>query len=126
MVPWEGLPETLKESNRSQADHIGTKLGAVGCGIEIATDWQEPLFAFSDAEIERMARMEHDRWVRERGRGGWGSGSKDIGERRTPNLVPWEELTEDLRDRDRAFIRGLPSFLAGAGFKICRVRPPSP
>jgi TrkA-N domain/RyR domain len=126
MLAWEDLPETLKESNRNHADHIGIKLRAVGCGIEIATDWREPLFAFSDAEIERMARLEHDRWLRERVRGGWRSGTKDVGERRTPYLVPWEDLTEDLKDRDRAFIRELPSFLAGAGFRICRVRPPSP
>ena len=43
LVSWEDLPETLKESNRSQADHIGTKLKAVGCAIEVATDWREPL-----------------------------------------------------------------------------------
>ena len=126
MVAWGDLPERLKESNRSQADHIGIKLRAIGCGIEVATDWREPLFAFSDEEIEQMARMEHDRWLRERGRGGWRSGHKDIERRKTPYLVPWEELTEDIKDRDRAFIRQLPRFLAGAGFKICRLRPPSP
>jgi hypothetical protein len=126
VVSWEDLPETLKESNRSQAGHIGTKLKAVGCGIEVATDWREPLFTFSDAEIELMAMMEHDRWVRERRRGGWRSGPKDVGDRKTPYLVPWEELSEDIRERDRAFIRDLPGFLAGAGFKICRARPISP
>jgi hypothetical protein len=123
MVPWEDLPDALKESNRSQADHIGAKLRAVGCRIEVATDWREPPVAFSDAEIELMARMEHDRWLRERGRGGWRPGRKDIRERGTPYLVPWEELTEDIKERDRAFIRGLPGFLAQAGFKTCRARP---
>ena len=126
MVPWEDLPEALKESNRSQADHIGTKLRAVGCGIEVSTDWREPPIAFSEAEIEQMARMEHDRWLRERRKGGWRPGPKGIEARKTPYLVPWEELTEDIKDRDRAFIRQLPGFLAGAGFKICRLRPTSP
>jgi hypothetical protein len=121
LVSWENLPETLKESNRSQADHIGTKLRAVGCGIEVSTDWREPPFAFRDAEIELMARMEHDRWLRERRRNGWTSGQKDIGKRKSPYLVPWEELAEDIKERDRAFVRDLPRFLAGVGFKICRV-----
>jgi hypothetical protein len=123
VVSWEDLPETLKESNRSQADHIGTKLRAIRCAIEVATDWREAPITFSDAEIELMARMEHDRWVRERRRGGWRSGPKDIKDRKTPYLVPWEELSEDLRERDRAFVRDLPGFLAGAGFRIFRARP---
>jgi len=121
MVSWENLAETLKESNRSQSDHIGAKLKAVGYGIVVATDWREPLVAFSLEEIDLMARMEHDRWLRERRRGGWRPGSKNIRERTTPYLVPWEELTEEIRERDRAFVRGLPRFLAGVGFKVCRV-----
>jgi len=123
LVSWEDLPETLKESNRSQADHIGTKLKAVGCGIEVATDWREAPITFSDGEIELMAMMEHDRWVRERRRGGWRSGPKDIKDRKTPYLVPWQGLSEDLRERDRAFVRDLPGFLAGVGFRIFRARP---
>jgi hypothetical protein len=120
MVSWEKLPETLKESSRNQADHIGAKLKAVGCGVVMAMDWREPLIVFSAEEIELMARMEHDRWLRERRRGGWRAGSKDIGKRTTPYLVPWEELNEDIRERDRAFIRDLPRFLAAVGFKVCR------
>lgn len=121
LVSWENLPEILKESNRSQADHIGTKLRAVGCGIEVSTDWREQPIVFNDAEIELMARMEHDRWLQERQRGGWKSGPKHIGKRRSPYLVPWDELTEDIKERDRAFVRNLPRFLAGVGFKICRI-----
>jgi hypothetical protein len=123
MVPWEDLPDALKESNRSQADHIGAKLRAIRCAIEVSTDWREVPITFSDAEIELMAMMEHDRWVRERRRGGWRSGPKDIKDHKTPYLVPWEGLSEDLRERDRAFVRGLPGFLAGAGFRIFRARP---
>lgn len=119
-VSWEELAETLKESSRNQADHIGAKLKAVGCGVVMAMDWREPLISFSVEEIELMARMEHDRWLRERRRGGWRPGSKDIGKKTTPFLVPWEELTEDIRERDRDFIRDLPRFLAGVGFKVCR------
>jgi len=122
LVPWEDLPEILKESNRSQADHIGTKLRAVGCGIEISTDWREPPIEFLAAEIEIMARLEHDRWLQERRRGGWRSGPKNVEKRRSPDLVPWDELSEESRERDRAFVRDLPRFLAGIGFKIRRIK----
>jgi hypothetical protein len=46
-VPWEELPEGLKESNRLQADHIGVKLKAIDCGIAPLTDWDAIFFEFS-------------------------------------------------------------------------------
>ena len=39
LQPWEELPESLKESNRDQAAHIGTKLAAVGRGVVPLADW---------------------------------------------------------------------------------------
>src|SRR3990172_861127 len=63
MVPWEALPEALKESNRQQADHVGHKLRVVGCGVRSLTDWLGPLLRFDKEEVEALAEMEHDRWV---------------------------------------------------------------
>jgi hypothetical protein len=120
MVPWQELPDDLKESNRRQADHIGVKLRAVGCAIAPLTDWQEPLFQFSGEEVERLARMEHERWVKERRAPGWKLGTKDLEKKTTPHLVPWEDLTEDVREIDRDFVRALPGILARAGFRIVR------
>ena len=37
-IPWDELPEFLKEFNRGQADHIGLKLDAVGCGLAPSRD----------------------------------------------------------------------------------------
>lgn len=121
MVSWDELPENLRESNRFQADHIGAKLKAVGCGIEFSTDWDTELFEFTQDEIELMAKMEHERWVEERRRNGWKKGLKNIKKKRTPYLVPWEELSEDMKDRDREPVRKLPAFLAKVGFRIFRL-----
>ena len=126
MVPWDELPEHLRESNRDQAGHIGVKLRAMGCGLAPLTDWDEPLFTFSADEVERLARLEHDRWVDERRRGGWRPGpAKDVSLKITPYLVSWEELTEAVREQDREPVRQLPRFLAGAGFKIIRLNRPA-
>ena len=124
MVPWEELPENLKESNRRQADHIGVKLKAVGCGISLLTDWDAKLFESAPEEIEKMAEMEHERWNVERRLEGWtyASGPKDINRKATPYLVPWNELPEDIKEYDRNTVRGLPLFLAQAGFQIYRVK----
>lgn len=120
---WEKLPEHLKESNRSQAAHIGLKLKAIKCGIAPMRDWAAPLFEFTPDEFERLARMEHERWCAERRREGWkfARGLKDIIGKTTPHLVSWEELPEEIREYDRNFVGRIPAILARAGFEIYRV-----
>ena len=124
MVSWDELPEGLKESNRRQADHIGIKLKAIGCGIASLTDWDAKLFEFKPEEVEQMARMEHERWNEERRLEGWtyAPEPKDLNRKTTPYLVPWNELSEDIKEYDRNTIRGLPAFLARAGFQIYRMK----
>ncbi len=123
MVRWEELPESLRESNRDQADHIGVKLRAVGCDLAPLTDWDAESFRFSVAEIERLAEMEHERWVQDRMRSGWtyAPGTKDLDRKTSPHLVPWDELTDDVQEWDRVMVRGIPTFLARAGYQIVRV-----
>ena len=62
MRPWEELSDDLKQSNLEQAAHIGTKLDAIGC-VVVPESATTPHFAFSDTEIELLAKMEHRRWV---------------------------------------------------------------
>jgi len=128
MVEWEALPEDLKESNRQQADHIETKLNAIGCGVRSLSGWKTVSYETLPKEIkdvfdvDKLARIEHDRWLEERRRQGWsyGPGPKDLKKRTSPSLIPWEELPREVQDLDRDTVRGLPSFLAQAGFEIYR------
>ncbi len=120
LVPWEDLAEDLKEANRAQAAHIGVKLAAVGCDLAPLRGWGAEEFAFRPGEVDRLAEMEHERWVEDRRRAGWTPGPRDDARKRSPSLVPWGDLTEEMREMDRAFIRGLPRFLASAGFQIVR------
>lgn len=123
MVPWEQLPERLRESSRRQTDHIGTKLAAVSCDLTPLTDWEAPLFEFTPEEVETLGRLEHDRWNQERLHEGWkyAPGPKNIEKKTTPHLVPWDQLSEEIREYDRIPLRELPSFLAKVGLKICRI-----
>jgi hypothetical protein len=115
--PWSQLSETLRESNRDQARHIATHLRAIGMTVG-------PLFGepqhLTEAEVEVMSRVEHERWVNERVRDGWRSGPRDSDARTTPYLVPWDDLTEDVRDLDRLFMRKLPDLLASVGLQVVR------
>ena len=122
MVPWDSLPENIKESNRNQAEHIRIKLDAVGCFAALLDDWDAEPLSFTQEEIEKMAEMEHDRYVEERRRGGWKLGPRNLEKKTNPDLVSWEKLAEGEKDKDRATVRRLPDFLAGVGLKVCRMR----
>ncbi len=123
LVPWERLPEDFKQSNRAQAGDIPAKLSVVGCRLMPAGD-DRPLFAFTAEQKERLAQMEHDRWCNQRRRAGWRHGKvRDDARKLHPALVPWEQLTDVNRERDRRTIDQIPSLVARAGFVIVRAAP---
>lgn len=119
-VPWERLPEELKESNRRQADHVAVKLRAVGRRADPLDGLPPAPFELAPADVERLAELEHDRWTAERLFDGWtyAPGEKDVEHLTSPSLVPWAELSEDVRELDRDAVRGLPAFLAAAGLRV--------
>ena len=120
VVPWEQLPDSLKESNRDQASHIGVKLAAIGCGIAPLSDWDADRLTFTEDEVERLAELEHERWTDQRLRDGWTLGPKDIDAKVSPYLIPWAQLSDEVKEWDRRTIRGIPGFLARAGYQVVR------
>jgi TrkA-N domain/RyR domain len=125
LAVWEVLPEALRASNRAQAADLGNKLRTVGCELVPATDWDPPPLPFTEAEVEHLADLEHQRWEAERRQDGWHLAPvRDPVRKLSPYLVPWEDLPEEIKDLDRDAIRALPTFLARAGFAIVRRTPP--
>jgi hypothetical protein len=124
LVSWDRLPKTLKASNRSQAEDIETKLHTIGCVLVPMHGVAATSFEFTPDEIEALARMEHDRWVAERLQSGWQFGPvRDVRAKRSPYLVPWEQLSEKIRDLDRETVHRLPQHAARAGQEIVRAEP---
>jgi uncharacterized membrane protein len=119
---WDELSEEFKESNRAQARDVGEKLRALGCFTVPATDPQ-PNFAFDDRDVEKLAEMEHERWMRERSALGYVHGPVRRG-RFHPDLVPWDVLPEEAREKDRQAVRSIPALLAAVGFEILRANEP--
>jgi hypothetical protein len=123
LIPWHELPGEIKASNRSQAADIPAKLREVGCRLVPAGD-EAPRFAFTEAEVDLLSRREHARWCAERRRAGWTyAAARDEARRRHPSLVPWDELTEEDKERDRRAVRHIPALAARAGFVIVRAAP---
>ncbi|ABD10545.1 RyR domain protein [Frankia sp. CcI156] len=124
--PWAELSEALREANRDQAVHYETVLrnrGWVCTPAEQDVDPAVDPFSLSAAEVEELARAEHDRWRQHKERQGYSYGPvrEDLGpDKRHPSMVDWEELTEEDRDRDRDAIRNMPAVLARADLCITR------
>jgi len=117
------LSELYKESNRKQAEHIRIKLEAISCDILVNTDWDAPLFQFKPEEVELLSKMEHDRYVQERLKAGEKYGpAGDTNKGTNPTLIPWDELSELEKDKDRDSVRGIPELLRIAGFEVYRLK----
>jgi hypothetical protein len=117
---WDELPERFRESNRSQARHIGWKINSIGCFLVPYIEGGTPFsFRSSPDEIEQLARAEHVRWMEERLSTKYKysvNGNKNL----HPDLVDWYQLPEPAREKDRIFVRAIPDILADTGFQIMR------
>lgn len=124
LVDWDCLPEEYKEMNRTQADSIGTKLNAVHCEIVPWSEYGGDKFTFTQAEVELMAVLEHERWCTQRRKQGWVYGPvRDDKLKLHPSLVPYGDagLSEAEKEKDRNTVRQIPHFLALAGYQVYRV-----
>ena len=89
LVVWENLPESLRQANRAQADHIPVKLRALGV-------------ARTEAMLEALAEAEHRRWMAEKIVAGWRHAEqRDNARKLHPSLKPYSQLSEPEKQKDR-------------------------
>jgi hypothetical protein len=121
MADWAVLNEDLRESNRQQADHVVIKLRTLGCAMVPKADQRPGLTRFDPAEVELLARMEHERWSAERRLANWTLGEKNVERRTSPYLVSWDALPATVQEYDRTAVRDIPELLDSIRMKVCRV-----
>jgi len=106
--PWEELPEEARHLNLVQAAAFPRTLAAIRCTVAPRSRLADPFF-FRPGEIETLARSEHEHWLAEQRHRGWRFGHRRNDARKVhPLLVPWEELSEEDRSRNRAIVRARP------------------
>jgi hypothetical protein len=121
LKPYQNLREDEKEANRDNVRDIANKLAAVGYVMMPARS-NEPPFEFPGDDMDYLAEMEHERWMRDKEKHGWKWGEKtDKDKKIHESLEPWEDLSEEERDKDREMIRGIPKILAKAGYAIVKI-----
>ena len=111
------LPDDLKYSNMRQAQGIYDKLKLAGYTMRLKGA-PGAVTEFSPEVVEAMARYEHDEWMRERIALGWTLGERNPELKTSPYLVPYDELTEDIKELDRDAARNIPVLADRIGMAV--------
>lgn len=115
------LPDTLKYSNMRQARSIADKLELMGWEMRRNGSPGDVVEEIPGEVVEALAIYEHEEWVKEREGSGWIYGDmKDIEKKISPYIVPYDKLTEEIKDLDRDTIQNIPRLLDMIGMKIYR------
>jgi len=120
-VNWFQLDSGVKHQLLTQSRLLLSMLHVAGFNVNRAED-ADPAIVFGRDILDLLARMEHDRWCRERVDDGWRHGSqRDNDKRIHPMLVPWTDMPDDMKEYDRDSVRHLPEFLLKSGYAISSI-----
>jgi serine phosphatase RsbU (regulator of sigma subunit) len=122
---FDELPDEIKYSNIDNAAQIPAKLLSIGYKIrEVKKGFKPVALHLNDDEIETMARVEHIRWSWEKRLAGWVSGDvRDDKKRTHPSLVPYDELSEPEKEKDRKLVSLIPALLLDINYEAFPVSP---
>jgi hypothetical protein len=116
LLPYTVLPEDEKEQNRDNVRDIPNKLGSLGYEL-IPAGSHQASGCLSKVEIEKLSQEEHKRWLKQKIVSGWKYAPEtDTAKKLHKDMVPWEQLSEAAKDKDRLVIRGIPKILKKAGY----------
>ncbi len=140
---YDELSDDEKEQNRDTVRDIPRKLATLGY-VMIPSRGNERSISFSSEEVERLAKLEHYRWVKMKIASGWKYASiTDKNNKTHKDLVPWTlskeeikgdfadneiealgkaELLENEKKKNRDIISHIPQLLSAAGYVIIKPR----
>jgi len=121
LIRWADLPAHKKKANQNAAAHIDVKLRQCRCvALGDAAASAEVSFPPDEEWLERLAQLEHRRWMADKYLAGYSYGeTRDEDRMLHPDLIPWEQLPESDREKDRDNIREIPRLLAQIHQKVC-------
>jgi hypothetical protein len=120
LLPYAELMEDEKEQNRGNARDIQNKLISIRYEI-IPARGNQASARFTKEEVEKLARAEHKRWMKQKLADSWKYAPEtDKSKKLHKDLVPWEQLSEKEKDKDRTLVKGIPKILGKAGYMMAR------
>lgn len=121
-MPFSELPDEMKQDNRAAAARIPLVLELAGLYVVPDPDHSGTAPEVTEVirqNLEPLAEAEHNGWMEHRRDNGWQYAEKrDDAARRHPAMLPYDQLTEADKGKDRNQVRNYPSILAKAGYKI--------
>ena len=113
------LAEQDKEGNRAAARRMDEVLAKAG--LTLSNDPNKPE-ADLPANLEAMAEAEHNGWMAQRAQTGWSwAATRDDAAKQHPSMLPYAQLSEPEKEKDRSNILHYPEFAARAGCRIVRL-----
>lgn len=129
---YENLPEHMKDDNRAAARRVTDVLGLIGLyaapiGPPTPRSDEPAVRRAIEQNLELLAEAEHDGWMEYRLRNGWRKGERKIVDERVHHLlVPYADLPEPEKDKDREAVRRYVDILVEANYWIVDDPPRSP
>ncbi len=119
---WDYLPEDSKMQFRLQADHIWVKLRSINAKTVFSLKEGEEYNFESDPEIvETLSRIEHNRWATQMILNGWKYGTvRDDKKKIHPDLIPYADLPEEVKQKNRDIILNIRNLLKQMELKIIK------
>ncbi|MCW2317530.1 hypothetical protein M2322_003089 [Rhodoblastus acidophilus] len=111
LAAWDDLPENLREANRASADHMAILFASEGLTLADAAGLERVVN--DSLALDRLARVEHRRWMADRIERGWRFGeTRDNARLIHPSLKPYETLSDTEQEKDRRTVRVLAKLAA--------------
>ena len=122
LCPYEMLPEHEKEQNRGVVRDMPKKLALIGYTmVPDRSGEQQVAFRLADNELDYLAELEHERWMQVKWEDGWEYAEQtDKSMKKSKLLVPWSELPNEEKEKDRDIIRAIPIMVAKAGYMVMK------
>jgi hypothetical protein len=123
LYEWSRLSEFLRASNRQQIAHMDVKLRVLGWEINREPKADLPVASpeISPEQMEQLADMEHRRWMAFYYVHGWVQANvRNDDAREHDCLIPYCQLSEELKGYDRDTVRGMGALCVAAGYALRR------
>lgn len=123
MADWENLKELYKENKRSQIRYLGERFDRFNTGIGLRPILPGAADTVSDLYgpiLDQLSELEHQRWMLDKQANGWSLGKLDTQLRKHPDMIPYQQLDESVKDYIRVSVRNIPSYLKEIGYELYR------
>ncbi len=120
LAEWRDLSERYRELNRGAAEWMLTAhLEELKLEQYPVKDREIVVYTIHPDDVNRLARIEHERWRQAKLAQGWTSGDKQNEDQKAhPDLKDWGDLPEWVREKNRKMIRQIPRLLKEVGLEL--------